>query len=846
MPSSSESWVEGIGDITAEYEKYATYYLTAFKLPSNPRLLTIFTLTGAFGLPPDTPRISQHNLVIGNKDLICCYNILHPLYDIVNKKDLTERNSSLRTKCTSFRKNVKFTINYIYQLLEQFSNFCDSDSIAKLISNTDLLKLTDIDKFFQEKRKIELYLLYFNLKFRYKALQELSQNLPEITSIYLNELNQVINRINDFNKIDRTVENTIVNKMMVLYFIDIISGTHSFTRTTSACFTIINKMLTAEIQTINTFLNEINQNDDESQKRINHLLNVFYKNLIDETNERIPNLEREIREIDDRLTPEDEAMQLSDFKSLSSNAHNTTPFSESKYNSSKIHDKCSTIFKDINSVFKKDVKMMKVACNKLIDPKYCRDITAIKNHIFEYYSKQYPKIVEDTHAFEADTSDIVKSIFKEWLQYGTDYSFEDSMFERSIFYDHGFSITQKGLAGIGEGVTREMFTLLAEALKTQKIFIPIEEDSKRYSINYNYNIDIGSEEPITYGADKISHKILFWRFIGEFLQFCIINSIPLGFNLSNSLLYILLIRDEEQVNKSNLITYYLLDNYNSEIKFIIDALRNPEYIDEHFEKFNDYNKIVSKDKHITIKNFIEFLTMRAYYKLTQQTFSKKNNFSIKLDYFITGFKRLQYTKFERILNKNKVNVQTLDRLLSDTNITIPRLKEFVNQTYRNPSKQEVPLLQCDTGVEFIEIKDENGNEIKVVNDKYNPAHARIFQNFKRILSNGLKTFPIDKSDMSTKSRSSSSNSKKIKREPQYLKFMQKLFHFWCANSAINNSPPFPYKIEIINRPNSLPSSHTCFYTIDIPDDLTTYDSLYKKIVTAVMNVEEGLGLYGGK
>jgi hypothetical protein len=41
MPSSSESWVEGIGNITAEYQKYATYYLTAFCLPIDPRRLTI-------------------------------------------------------------------------------------------------------------------------------------------------------------------------------------------------------------------------------------------------------------------------------------------------------------------------------------------------------------------------------------------------------------------------------------------------------------------------------------------------------------------------------------------------------------------------------------------------------------------------------------------------------------------------------------------------------------------------------------------------------------------------------------------------------------------------------------
>lgn len=805
MPSSSgESWIEGIGgpeEINQEISKYVNYYITAFRLPQDPRAL----------------EPSEYQIVMADNNLKCCYKILHPEYNII-----TRRNGSNNTNCTQFRKKVKFTIGYIYQLSEVFTGFTNNDFHGHLLDNTELLRLTDIGTFNDENRKNELYILAFNLEYRYLYLE----TIPEVSR---NSLEQINNRIQEINNLLQNISfnEKIINNMILLYFINCLIDNHTVVRITSELFLLMSNILDKRKEEVDRLLQT-----QITQRERDLIINLKIKIL-----ELSSSLIIAAREIYARLSP-DESMKSS-FKDISSHEYSSSSFKETKFNIDNISDKCKLIFKDIDNSF--NGNKMKVICHKLTHPKHCRDINKIRGNIFEYYSKQYPKIVDDVVSIEVDTENIIQSVFRAWINFDSEYNHNESLFERSIFYESGFNIRQKGFGGIGEGTARNTFTLLAKALKTQNVFIPIDENSKRYMINYNYNVNIGIDT-IPYGVSEKSVKLFFWNFIGEFLQFCLVNNITLDFYLSYNLLYVFLIYDEDKIKKENLITYYLLSNNTTETKFMIESLRNPENIEEYFDKFNSYKKIVVKDKGITKKNFLQYLEMKAYYELNNQAFRKNYIFSDVLTELIHGFQILKFTKMHRILAKNKVNVQSLDRLLSESNVTIDNLKNFTTSILYIIPQEGSPLLQCNTGMKFNIKYDSAGTKTEVPNPLYNPNHEKIFENLKRIINNGLRTFPLDIDTGKSSSASEESSKTKKNRSEEYLKFMKKLFHFWSGSSSIGFMPPMPYRIAIINRANSFPSSHTCFYTIDIPDDLTSYKQLYQKLVIAVNNVEEELGL----
>lgn len=789
--SSSESWVENLGgpeEINQEMRKLSTYYLSASTLPYDYR-----DLPAHFQLEPE---------------LKCCYKILHPTYRI-------------NMDCKEFRKKLKFTLKYFWALGEQFINFTNNDFHGHLRDNTEILRLTNIQHLYNENRKAELLALAFNLEYRYIYLDR----IPEIPRAYLEQINRTKNEINALLDNNATVETKVLGFSLLLYSIDVLLFQYNVDEFTASIIMIMADILNDISDKIGILIAVSVPLTDSTIRLFNLRLRVMEK-----SNELVT-LSTDIRREVVHNTP-----QLSSFKELTSPDYSSSSFKESKFDLSKIATKCENIFKDINTV---DGKKFKLVCHKLIDPKYCLDINKIRTDIFNYYAAQYPKIVDETEAIEVDGKNIIGSVFKAWLDYDANYSQTESLFERSIFEEHGFIVRQIGNPqALGEGVVRNTFDLLAKALKTERVFIPLDENSKRYTLNYDYKVNIGVDE-MPYERGTKSIQLLFWNFIGEFLQFCLVNNITLDFYLSYSLLYVLLVYHVSKIKQRNLITYYLLDNNNTETRFMIESIRNPENIDEYFDRFNSYNKIVAKDKPITRRNFLEYLEMKAYYQLNNETYNKKYVYSDPLSEIVMGFQILKYTKMYKVLSKNKVNVQTLDRLLSESNVTIDNLKKFTESVFTLPSGNGIPLLVCETGMKNIISYDQSGNKIEEPNPRYIDGHGEIFENFKKIIHNGLRTFPMENS-----ASDSESSATKKKRSNEYLKFMKKLFHFWSASSAITFMPPLPYKVAIVTKDKQglLPISHTCFYTIDIPDDITSYKELYKKLVISVMNVEEELGL----
>jgi len=83
-------------------------------------------------------------------------------------------------------------------------------------------------------------------------------------------------------------------------------------------------------------------------------------------------------------------------------------------------------------------------------------------------------------------------------------------------------------------------------------------------------------------------------------------------------------------------------------------------------------------------------------------------------------------------------------------------------------------------------------------------------------------------------------------EDKYLDFISHLLRFWSGWNHFKQTPELKYHIKVIKEKSidSLPSSHTCFYQIDLPP-YKNIQSFLNKLYLVVYNVESGIGLAGG-
>lgn len=818
---SSPSWIEGLGgpeEIREQVKEYAQSYIKLFNFPDNPRLLH----------PED-----QYPYVITNSDLMCYYYILHPDYNIRQRRGVRAAPHTF----PNCKKEIIENIQVATGLSNNLKNFISIDptDYQGFLDNTSNFihdNITDYTDVSSINKMVKLYLLCFVAKMKCDYLS----SIPDILRNQVQPLVTVINekvRLLNFTSLNLHILEYVLPKVyfMLNYLVKLFIQDN------------ISTLVAAEIlQLIKTILQNERNNIDQVKDSINvprnHILRYFEMNRLLETlysriNRYLHSTTISVITLAINI---EQKLKQSPIKKLTSREYSTSSFKEAKYDDSKIYDKCKTIFRSTEGYFKSDIKKMKVACHKLFHPKHCGDVLKIRTDIYKYYEGEYPKIHSDDHEpleirLKNEGSKLIQ-MFEYWALVHNQE--EESIFERSILYEDGFNVVIEGLRGRGEGVTKNLFTEMAKSLLTEKIFIPIEEGNKRYTINTAYKLIIDGRE-----SKYIEH---FWMYIGQFLQFCIVNGITLDFYLSHTLLYILL-EKEEKLKPENVATYFIVDHNDSLTKTLVDTLNDENQINAgYYDEFNDYYPLVKRNKKISKTNFFEYVTMVAYYDVNKETFDNNDIISTIIGSFKDGFFGLKHTNFIKVLRKNKVSIQTLDRLLSESNVTLENLKKFSETTFTTDTNCIAPLLQCETAYETNTYINADGVEISQPNPKYNPEHKKIFENFKRIIASGARTFPIDLATAKSSSDSAESSGAKRRRSEEYLRFTKRLFHFWSSNSQIAFSPHTPYKVAIINRVGSLPTTHTCFYTIDIPDDLTSYKELYKKLVIAVNNVEDELGL----
>lgn len=280
------------------------------------------------------------------------------------------------------------------------------------------------------------------------------------------------------------------------------------------------------------------------------------------------------------------------------------------------------------------------------------------------------------------------------------------------------------------------------------------------------------------------NKELFYEFVGRLLGLILLNEVGLHFNLSYAVLSTMVYKVEE-LDSDDLIGCYMLDFPN---------------------EFNGYLNLMKKPDDIVYVDLT----------LANGDAVDKNNFRVWLGEMALGTYRGSlkvlgpgFDPLRKLLREEKVPFTAIDKLITFETVSAEVVKQLIENL-----NATVPV-----GVDVM---------VSILKDKG-------------------RTFPFDAIGMEKPSNSNG-------RQKVFLQFIERLLLFW--SSLKHYVPSFSYKISRVmdhsdptvpleKRP--LPTSHTCFTTIDIPDSYYgNRDMLYRKLVQAVYSVEEGIGLLGGK
>ena len=358
-----------------------------------------------------------------------------------------------------------------------------------------------------------------------------------------------------------------------------------------------------------------------------------------------------------------------------------------------------------------------------------------------------------------------------------------------------------GQEGVGVGVTKTFIQMMLDEIRDDEFFVPAEEGSSRYVMN-----PVMTKEKLVsmgYRVDTDDDVKGVFTLMGKLFSFCIRYDIPLGFSLSRAILANIIYRDVE-IDDDEYVMYYLLEMPQMSSS-VINTLQDPSSFEVAFEdaEFNDYYPLVAENKPITKDNFKEYLRLVAKHQLTKQIAVGANDTSKNLKAFLSGF---YIRKKLRALN---TTVGELDKLMHGATITNESIREWLTP-----------------GRVTISTTDQHENQLG--------------QWLKEIMLSEGNDFPIE--EITHSPAGTQSRSIETRKKDEFIVFMGKLMFFWTSLRKLDNTQRY----QIIFVDGALPRASTCFYQLKLPRTIQTKDELYRKLITAVYNVEQGVGLLGGK
>jgi hypothetical protein len=384
----------------------------------------------------------------------------------------------------------------------------------------------------------------------------------------------------------------------------------------------------------------------------------------------------------------------------------------------------------------------------------------------------------------------------------------------------GYGDDLQRLAGIDVGgVSRDFITDVIEELKESDIFTCLKEKGEKieeyYYIDPDFKFNDYFKESVTFMNDRLSDarkidtnydgerfKKNFFKFFGNLLSFLLINDFTLSFKLSSAILSTLVYEDINIFNESYHHQFYYLyydrpDIYTSYKDFIKDPLLLKDFTFNANDMITD---LESDNYDLTPDNFSKYLEKLAKYRFPPKTKPYYKAIS-------EGFNNIIRSCF----NIKPMPLSVVDKLISNTEITMDEVKQLKEAFIANMTEK-----------------------IRSITNQTNSQNTIRVTSFINLALSG--PFSVKNQD----------DNMELLTEEKYLDFVSRLLRFWSGWNHFKQTPELKYHIKIIDgrSKDSLPSSHTCFYQIDLPP-YDNVQSCLDKLYMVVYNVETGIGLAGG-
>ena len=353
-----------------------------------------------------------------------------------------------------------------------------------------------------------------------------------------------------------------------------------------------------------------------------------------------------------------------------------------------------------------------------------------------------------------------------------------------------------------------------------------------------------------------------FKFIGAYYAFCILNDICIDIPLSRNILYGLY-KTIGDLDQNKVITYYLLDNASKPglartiIKQEDSYMQTPDiYLPTNAEvaeavqngtdiedtsglagMFNDFAEqhhhgeepfhLIEEDnnKPVTVENLRDYIFRVAMYENFGRAVEEDTPLINFAQGFYEGFNIFGVKKTLSQLLRSKPII-VLDRLLSSYEIpTKPgRNVQMMYPAGYQPNQSEITTMRY-----FI--------NFKLRFNSNNAAAHDIINWFREILFNYGSDYPVDTSIYAHPTD-------EIRTE-LFTEFFKKLIAFWSGNPKVMFNKNYIINLIDNRASGALPMSHTCFFTLDLPTNITSKEDLYRRLILAVFNSGGEIGNAGG-
>jgi hypothetical protein len=447
------------------------------------------------------------------------------------------------------------------------------------------------------------------------------------------------------------------------------------------------------------------------------------------------------------------------------------------------------------------------------------------------------------------------------------------------FWSCYFDVNFIGESGVYLGVQQDLLQTCLDQLAAlvPPLFVPTEENSDRFHINRHYVPDEKSKRFIHHELKKTDtfytsrmFKKLFLQYVGGLITRCMLAGLELPFKLS---FYTLGYIYNPHFKPGDMyLLYYLLDHPVKSAETLGLLKVKPEEFQHLYMNFNTHYPITQEDPSIdpkqnppknpgkskkafvispknpelTLANVHEFIYRTAKYVLTtvdskdpvvipekkRKHYTRVRRYNLDL---LKAFRKGFYIHPEGIFTNEVVAVHVLDKMINSGGIHIDKYSSWLATT-------SLVVQYPDTDATT------HSPEQAAYLNSLRPQQTLVADVFlKEILAKPDIAIPFDKVEGFDTyiAGKSPKEIKKIKKEFFLKSFIPNLFYFWTSSRTIN--PAVRYAIAFtINDPANdpyalarLPSSHTCFNTLDLPTFYPSQtregirDALMEKLVIAI-------------